>query len=67
MSVSRLLISVESDNPEVVDAENLHFERVEKWGVSKTSLLEQKQSLENIVAEKKQQIQEIDNLLVLFV
>lgn len=66
MSISRSLISVEGDIPKVIDAENLEFERVEKWGVSKTNLLNQKEGLEREIADKAAQIQEIDNLLALF-
>ena len=66
MSISRSLINVESNTPEVIDAENLQFTRVEKWGVSRTSLLEQKQALEVVIAEKTARLQEIDNLLALF-
>lgn len=67
MSISRSLINVISDTPKMIDSENLEFERMEKWGVSKTSLLDQKKGLEKEVAEKNKQIQEINDLLALFV
>lgn len=66
MNISRSLINEVSDTPEVVDAENLEFTRVEKWGVSKTSLLSQKQEIENTIAEKNTQLQKINDLLALF-
>ena len=66
MGISRSLINVESNTPKVIDTENLQFTRIEKWSVTKTSLLNQKQAIEDEIVEKNEQLQEINDLLNLF-
>ena len=66
MSVSRCLKKVISDIPKMVSDVAIEFTKIEKWEVSKTSLLEQKKNIEDAIAMHQVQLDEINQLLVMF-
>ena len=65
MLVSRSLKETVSDIPKRI-GNLVEFTKIEKWGVSKVSLLEQKQTVEEDIAVKQTQLDEINNLLLIF-
>lgn len=66
MIVSRKLKEVISDIPKCI-GDLIEFTKIEKWEASKTSLLEQKRILEEEIVIKQIQINEIDELLLMFI
>lgn len=66
MTVSRGLKETISDIPIKVNGSLIEFTKIEKWEVSKMSLLEQKQTIEKDITEKQIRLDEIDNLLSMF-
>ena len=65
MSISRSLKETTSDVPKCIE-DSIEFTKVEKWEVSKVSLLEQKKSVEDSLAVKQIQLDEINDLLLMF-
>lgn len=65
MSVSRSLKETVSDIPKCID-DSIEFTKIEKWRVSKVSLLGQKQEVEKDIAMKQSQLDEINSLLSMF-
>ena len=64
MLISRGLKEVVSDNPKCI-GDSIEFTKIEKWEVSKVSLLEQKKNVEAAIAVHQTQLDEIDQLLIL--
>lgn len=67
MSISRSLKEVIRDIPEKIDDSTIEFIKTEKWEVSKISLLEQKKTIEEDIVKKQLQLEEINDLLSMFV
>ena len=65
MTVSRSLKEIVSDMPKVV-GDSIEFTKIEKWEVSKVNLLAQKQTIEKDIVTKQTQLNEINNLLLMF-
>lgn len=65
MSISRSLKETISDIPECI-GNSIEFTKVEKWEVSKLSLLDQKKSVEDTMAMHQAQLDDINQLLALF-
>ena len=65
MSVSKILKETKNDDPKCVN-DLIEFNKTEKWEVSKISLLEQKKTVEDSIATKQIQLDEINNLLLMF-
>lgn len=65
MSVSKSLKEITNDTPKVV-GDSIEFTKIEKWEVSKISLLGQKQEIEKDIAMKQSQLDEINQLLAMF-
>ena len=65
MAVSRKLKETISDIPKCID-DSIVFTKTEKWEASKVSLLGQKKEIEKVIAAKQSQLDEIDNLLLMF-
>ena len=51
--------------PKVV-GDSIEFTKIEKWEVSKVNLLAQKQTIEKDIVTKQTQLNEINNLLLMF-
>ena len=65
MLISIGLKETVSNIPECV-GDSIEFTKIEKWGVSKTSLLSQKKVVEDAIAMRKIQLDEINQLLAMF-
>ena len=65
MSISRTLKKTINDIPKCI-GDLIEFTKVEKWEISKINLLEQKQTIEKDIKVKQSQLDEIDNLLLMF-
>lgn len=65
MLISRSLKETVSDIPEC-NGDSIEFTKIEKWKVSKTSLLGQKQTIEKDILTKQSQLDEINQLLAMF-
>lgn len=65
MIVPRKLKETISDIPEHTGS-LIEFTKVEKWEVSKVSLLGQKKTIEEDIIAKQTQLDEINNLLSMF-
>ena len=65
MLVSRNLKETVSDVPKCID-NSIEFTKIEKWEVSKVSLLGQKKTVEDSIAVKQIQLDEINDLLLMF-
>lgn len=65
MSISRSLKEIISDIPERI-GDSIEFTKIEKWKVSKTSLLDQKRIIEKELLEKQSQLDEVNQFLVMF-
>ena len=65
MLISRNLKETISDIPKYV-GDSIEFTKTEKWGVSKTSLLSQKKVVEDAIAMRQSQLDEINQLLAMF-
>ena len=65
MSISRGLKENVSDIPKC-NGDLIEFTKVEKWEGSKICLLEQKKTVEDSITTKQIQLDEINNLLLMF-
>ena len=65
MLISRKLKETISDIPKCT-GDSIEFTKIQKWEVSKISLLEQKKSVEAAITMHQSQLDNINQLLVMF-
>ena len=66
MSVSRSLKENVSDTPQKINDSLIEFTKIEKWEVSKVSLLQQKKTIEEAIVMHQTYLDEINQLLAMF-
>lgn len=63
---TKKLIETTENPPEKLNETTIQFTKVEKWETTKASLLSEKISVEKELAEKQEQLNEINQLLAMF-